>query len=119
MIRFTVLSNGFAGRDDQAGLQVICDRSSPGAVRVYFERGIAHIPAATRRRGPGRRVPEALVRVIPPAPSSARVTAAASATEQAAGGGRTATWRTTRHAKGRSHRCRHALQHTLPVPPRQ
>jgi len=51
MIRFTVLSNGFAGRDDQAGLQAGCDRSSPGAVRVCFKWRIAHIPAAARRRG--------------------------------------------------------------------
>ena len=61
MIRFTVLFNGFADRDDRAGLQAICDRSSLGAVRVCFERRIVHIPAAPRRRGPGRRVPEALV----------------------------------------------------------
>jgi len=59
MIRFTVLFNGFADRDDRAGLQAICDRSSLGAVRVCFERRIAHIPAAARRRGSGRRVREA------------------------------------------------------------
>ena len=60
MIRFTVLSSGFAGRNHQAGLQAICDRSSPCAVRFCFERRIVHIPVAARRRGPGRRVPQAL-----------------------------------------------------------
>ncbi len=43
-IGFTALSNGFASTDDPAGLQAICDRFGPGAVRVFAERWWARLP---------------------------------------------------------------------------
>jgi hypothetical protein len=43
-IRFTELSNGFASTDDPAGLQAICDRFGPAAVRVFAERWWARLP---------------------------------------------------------------------------
>jgi hypothetical protein len=43
-IGFTALSNGFACTDDPAGLQAICDRFGPGAIRVFAERWWARLP---------------------------------------------------------------------------
>jgi hypothetical protein len=43
-IGFTELSNGFAGTDDPAGLQVICDRLGPGAIGVFAERWLSVLP---------------------------------------------------------------------------
>ncbi|HEX2173377.1 MAG TPA: hypothetical protein VHL09_13140, partial [Dehalococcoidia bacterium] len=38
------LSNGFAACDDPQGLQDICDRFGPGAIRVFAERWWARLP---------------------------------------------------------------------------
>jgi hypothetical protein len=43
-IGFTELSNGFATCTDPVALQEVCDRFSPGTVRVWFERWMARIP---------------------------------------------------------------------------
>jgi hypothetical protein len=43
-IGFTELSNGFAATDDPAGLQAICDRLGPGAIRVFAERWFSVLP---------------------------------------------------------------------------
>ena len=43
-IGFTELDNGFATADDPAGLQAICDRLGPGAIRVFCERWWARLP---------------------------------------------------------------------------
>jgi hypothetical protein len=43
-IGFTALSNGFALADDPTGLQAICDRLGPGAIRVFFERWTSLLP---------------------------------------------------------------------------
>lgn len=43
-IGFTALSNGFASCDDPPGLQTICDRFGPGAIRVFTERWWARLP---------------------------------------------------------------------------
>jgi hypothetical protein len=43
-IGFTALANGFASTDDAAGLQAICDRLGPGAIRVFCERWWARLP---------------------------------------------------------------------------
>lgn len=41
---FTELSNGFATCADPAGLQAICDRLGPGAIKVFFERWMSILP---------------------------------------------------------------------------
>jgi hypothetical protein len=43
-IGFVELSNGFAAADDPARLQDICDRLSPGTIRVFAERWLATLP---------------------------------------------------------------------------
>jgi hypothetical protein len=43
-IGFTELSNGFAGTDDPAALQAICDRLRPGTINVFFQRWLARLP---------------------------------------------------------------------------
>ena len=43
-IGFTELSNGFATTDDPAGLQAICDRLGPGAIKVFAERWLSILP---------------------------------------------------------------------------
>jgi hypothetical protein len=43
-IGFTELSNGFATCADPVGLQVICDRLGPGAIRVFAERWWSILP---------------------------------------------------------------------------
>lgn len=43
-IGFTELSNGFAQTDDPAGLQAICDRFGPPAIRDFAERWWARLP---------------------------------------------------------------------------
>jgi hypothetical protein len=43
-IAFTELSNGFAGTDDPARLQDICDRLGSGTIRVFVERWLALLP---------------------------------------------------------------------------
>jgi hypothetical protein len=43
-IGFTALSNGFASATDPVGLQGICDRFGPGAVRVFAEYWWARLP---------------------------------------------------------------------------
>src|SRR6202171_3652086 len=43
-IGFTELSNGFAGTDDPAALQAICDRLRPGTINVFFQRCLARLP---------------------------------------------------------------------------
>ena len=43
-IAFTELSNGFASCVDAAGLQAICDRLGPGAIRVFAERWWSILP---------------------------------------------------------------------------
>ena len=43
-IEFTELSNGFASATDPAGLQAICDRLGPGAIRVFAERWWSILP---------------------------------------------------------------------------
>ena len=54
-IAFTALANGFAGTDDPAGLQEICDRLGPGTINVFFQRWLARLPlplaAADRDKG--------------------------------------------------------------------
>ncbi len=57
-VGFTTLargSNSFAGTDDPAGLQEICDRLGPAAIRVFAERWWARLPlpltAADRAAG--------------------------------------------------------------------
>ena len=43
-IEFAELSNGFASATDPAGLQAICDRLGPGAIRVFAERWWSILP---------------------------------------------------------------------------
>ena len=43
-IGFTELSNGFATCSDPVGLQAICDRLGPGAIRVFAERWWSILP---------------------------------------------------------------------------
>ena len=43
-IEFTELSNGFGACADPAALQAICDRLSPGAIGVFFERWMSRLP---------------------------------------------------------------------------
>lgn len=43
-IGFTALANGFAGADDPAGLQRVCDALGPGAIRVFCERWWSRLP---------------------------------------------------------------------------
>jgi hypothetical protein len=43
-IGFTALSNGFAGCQDPAGLQAICDRLGPRAIEVFFGRWMSVLP---------------------------------------------------------------------------
>jgi hypothetical protein len=43
-IGFTQLDNGFAATDDPAGLQQICDRLGPAAIRVFCQRWWARLP---------------------------------------------------------------------------
>ncbi len=43
-IPFSALSNGFAGCDDPARLQALCDRFGPGDVQAFFDRWTAVIP---------------------------------------------------------------------------
>jgi hypothetical protein len=43
-IGFTELSNGFAGTDDPAGLQAICDRLGPGVINVFAQRWLTRLP---------------------------------------------------------------------------
>jgi hypothetical protein len=54
-IAFRPLSNGFAGCDEPARLQAICDRFGPGDVQAFFDRWTALIPtpfsAADRAAG--------------------------------------------------------------------
>jgi len=41
---FSELSNGFATCDDPQALQQVCDRLGPGAIEVFFARGLARLP---------------------------------------------------------------------------
>ncbi len=43
-IGFSELSNGFASCADPAALQDICDRLSPGAITVFFQRWMSRLP---------------------------------------------------------------------------
>ena len=43
-IGFTELSNGFAGTDDPAGLQAICDRLGPDQITAFAQRWFAVLP---------------------------------------------------------------------------
>jgi hypothetical protein len=43
-IGFSVLSNGFAGCEDQAALQAICDRLGPGKIEAFFTRWMNILP---------------------------------------------------------------------------
>jgi hypothetical protein len=43
-IGFTELANGFAGTDDAAGLQQICDGLGPGTIRIFCERWWSRLP---------------------------------------------------------------------------
>ena len=42
---YTALDNGFAACDDPAGLQRICDRLGPGAVKSFFWRWLRRLPS--------------------------------------------------------------------------
>jgi hypothetical protein len=44
-IGFAGLANGFASREDPAGLQAICDRFGPADVQAFFDRWTRVIPA--------------------------------------------------------------------------
>jgi hypothetical protein len=43
-IGFSELANGFAGCDDPAGLQAICDQLGPAHIQLFFERWLRAIP---------------------------------------------------------------------------
>jgi hypothetical protein len=43
-IGYRELSNGFAGCDDPAGLQAICDRLQPGTIEVFAQRWLHRLP---------------------------------------------------------------------------
>jgi hypothetical protein len=43
-VGFTALANGFAATDDPNGLQAICDRLGPGAIKAFAERWYAQLP---------------------------------------------------------------------------
>jgi hypothetical protein len=43
-IGYTALSNGFAGCDDPAGLQAICDRLGPADIQAFFDRWTDVLP---------------------------------------------------------------------------
>jgi hypothetical protein len=44
-IGYTAMDNGFAACDDPAGLQRICDRLGPGAVKSFFWRWLRRLPS--------------------------------------------------------------------------
>jgi hypothetical protein len=48
-IAFTELSNGFASCADPQRLQDICDRLGPGAINVFVQRWLAHLPVPFTR----------------------------------------------------------------------
>jgi hypothetical protein len=54
-VTYTALANGFAGCEDPAALQTICDRFGPADVQEFFDRWITRIPTpfTTKDRAAG------------------------------------------------------------------